>query len=230
MDKKILIFGANGQLGKGATEKLLSSASYTEVYLFDFNFEVSTSDQKINIIKILDLSIEENVISAFSKVKVNKSDALFLFSTIGGYYGGTSVWETEVSDFERIINLNLKANFLIAKHFSRLAKQCLGGSACFTSAYTAQNPEKLKFIYGASKAALDYLVKSLSLEGREINLSINAISPFIIDTPSNREWIKNADYSLWMKPSEIGSLVNSIFENYNFISGNIIELKTRFNK
>jgi NAD(P)-dependent dehydrogenase (short-subunit alcohol dehydrogenase family) len=74
------------------------------------------------------------------------------------------------------------------------------------------------------------LVETLSSEGSKINLSVNAIAPFIIDTPANREWIKNADYSSWMKPEEIGELVSSLFENHNFISGNIIELKNRFNR
>ena len=100
----------------------------------------------------------------------------------------------------------------------------------FTSAYTGNNPEELKFAYGSSKSALNYLVKTLSLEGGDINLSINAIAPFIIDTPANRNWMKNADYSSWIKSEEIGELVYSLFCNYNFVSGNIIELKRRFNK
>jgi hypothetical protein len=72
-------------------------------------------------------------------------------------------------------------------------------------------------------------VETLSSEGNSINLSVNAIAPFIIDTPVNREWMKNGNYSSWMKPEEIGELIHSLFQQYNFISGNIIELKKRFN-
>ena len=75
----------------------------------------------------------------------------------------------------------------------------------------------------------NYLVETLSYEGNSINLSVNAIAPFIIDTPANREWMKDAKYSSWMKPEEIGELIHSLFKHYNFISGNIIELKKRFN-
>ena len=70
----------------------------------------------------------------------------------------------------------------------------------------------------------------MALEGEKINLSINAIAPFIIDTPANRGWMKNANYERWMKPEEIGELINSLFDNFNFISGNILELKSRFAK
>jgi hypothetical protein len=42
--------------------------------------------------------------------------------------------------------------------------------------------------------------------------------------------MKNASHDSWIKPEEIGQLVDSLFDNYNFVSGNVIELKHRFNK
>ena len=229
MDKKLIIFGANGALGKGVTKTLLSK-DYDEIYLFDFKFDASFSDSRVKQFVVKDLSIEKNVMASLFDVKTNEKTKLFLYSTIGGFYGGTSVWETEEVDFDRMINMNLKTNFFIAKHFSELVKKSYGGSICLTSAFTGPHPEELKFSYGAAKSALNYLVKTLSLEGNSINLSINAIAPFIIDTPANREWMKNANYASWMKPEEIGELIHSLFKHFNFVSGNIIELKNRFNR
>ena len=228
MDRKLIIFGASGALGKGVVSTLIKK-QFEEILLFDFKFDESFNDQRIKSFHIKDLSIENNVLAAMFEVKTSEKTQIHLFSTIGGYYGGTNVWETEEEDFNRMINMNLKANFLIAKHFSALVKKSHSGSMCFTSAFTSLQPEKLKFAYGTSKTALNYLVKTLADEGKSINLAVNTIAPFIIDTPSNREWQKNADYSSWMKPEEIGELVFSLIENHNFISGNIIELKHRFN-
>jgi NAD(P)-dependent dehydrogenase (short-subunit alcohol dehydrogenase family) len=228
MDKKLIIFGANGALGKGVTKVLLKK-DYDEIYLFNSKISDSYSDHKIKQFTVKDLSIEKNVIASLFEVKTTDKTKLFLFSTIGGFYGGTSVWETEEVDFDRMINMNLKTNFFIAKHFSNLVKQSYGGSICLTSAFTGNHPEELKFSYGAAKSALNYLVKTLALEGNSINLSVNAIAPFILDTEANREWMKNTNYASWMKPEEIGELVQSLFDNYNFITGNIIELKNRFN-
>ena len=228
MDKKLIIFGASGALGKGVTKTLLLK-DYSEIYLFDFKFDTESSDERVKQFIIKDLSIEKNVMASLFEVKTNEKTNLFLYSTIGGFYGGTSVWETEETDFDRMFNMNLKTNFFIAKHFASLVKKSYAGSICFTSAFTGNHPEKLKFAYGAAKSALNYLVKTLSAEGNSINLSINAIAPFIIDTPANREWMKNSNYSAWMKPEEIGELIHAIFTNYNFISGNVIELKERFN-
>lgn len=229
MNNKLIIFGANGALGKGATKTLLSK-DYDEIYLFGSKIDESISDPKVKQFIVKDLSIENNVLAAMYEIKPNEKANLFLFSTIGGYYGGTAVWETEEIDFDRMINRNLKTNFFIAKHFAALVKKSLGGSICFTSAFTSNHPEKLKFAYGAAKSALNYLVKTLSQEATDLNLSVNAIAPYIIDTAANREWMKNANYSSWIRPEEIGELVHSLFANYNFVSGNIIELKERFSK
>lgn len=226
MKKILLIFGSTGALGQGVTDYFLGR-DYDQYYLFDFKHK-ERSDNKINRIIVNDLSVEENVKKVFDDVTREKDAVYFLFSTVGGFTGGKKIWETEVGYFDRMINMNLKTNFLIAKYFSQLVKQSHSGSICFTSAYTGLVAETEKGVYGTSKAALIHLVKTLAFEGNEINLSVNAIAPYIIDTPPNREWMSDADFSKWMKPHEIGKLVDSVFLNYNMLSGNIFQLKYRF--
>jgi len=228
MKNKLLIFGSSGALGNGVTEVFLKK-NYDEIYLFDFKHKEISYD-KINRIIVNDLSEEKNVKEAFSFVKPDKDSVYYLFSTVGGFFGGKKIWETEVGYFDRMISMNLKTNFLIAKYFSILVRNSHSGSICLTSAYTGLFEEEGKAVYGASKAALIHLVKTLAEEGKEIKLSANAIAPFIIDTPSNREWMTNSDYEKWIKPAEIGEFVNSIFQNYNLVSGNIFKLKYRFNR
>ena len=229
MKKELLIFGANGALGKGITE-VLTKKDFNKAYLFDFDLKGLPEGKNIIKIMIKDLADEKNVIDAFSKVKPLKQKYYFLFSTVGGFAGGNKIWETKTEEFNKMINMNLKSSFFIAKHFARLVKESSGGSICFTAAFTGVNPETKKAAYGSAKAALIHLVKTLALEGKEINLTANAIAPYIIDTPANRKWMpgKDADYEKWMKPQEIGELVNSIFNHFNFLTGNIINLTHRF--
>lgn len=225
-NKVLIIFGSNGALGKGVTQ-VLSGKNFDKIYLFDFKFNSDESAPNVKNIVIDDLSIEENVKNAFENISPDKETLYFLFSTVGGYYGGKDLWDTKVTDFDKMMNINLKTNFLIAKYFSDLIKKSAGGSICLTSAYIADHPESGKSVYGASKAALSHLVRAISDEGAKINLTANAIAPYIIDTPANREWMDKKDYSKMIKPAEIGSLVQAIFNNFNFISGNIFELKHR---
>jgi NAD(P)-dependent dehydrogenase (short-subunit alcohol dehydrogenase family) len=234
MNKEILIFGSSGALGNGVTNVFLKK-KYNKFYLFDFKHK-DVPNINVEQVTISDLSEEENVKKAFSHITPSKEKVFFLFSTIGGYAGGKIVWETDPSSFDRMINMNLKTSFLIAKYFSLLVSKSHSGSICFTSAFTGLVAESGKAVYGTSKAALIHLVRTLSEEGKEIKLSANAVAPFIIDTPANREWMpastnseKDSVYENWIKPAEIGEFVNSMFESYNILSGNIFHLKNRFN-
>lgn len=53
--------------------------------------------------------------------------------------------------------------------------------------------------YGAAKAAVHHLTKSLS--GKDSGLPTNAaavaILPITLDTPMNRKWMPKADFSTW---------------------------------
>lgn len=227
MKKELLIFGANGALGKGITE-VLTKKDFDKVYLFDFSMNEIPVTENVEKVIVKDLSEEKNVSDAFSKITPSKEKYFFLYSTVGGFAGGNYIWDTDVKEFDKMIGMNLKSGFLIAKQFARLVKESSAGSICFTAAFTGVNPEKKKAAYGSAKAALIHLVKSLALEGEEIKLTVNALAPYIIDTPANREWMKDADYEKWMKPGEIGELVYSIFSHFHYVTGNVINLTHRF--
>ena len=228
MKKNLLIFGSNGALGKGITESLIKK-DYDKIYLFDPKFDNKAVEKNIFLITVKDRSEEKNVIEAFNNVDPAKDELFFLYTTVGGFSGGKSVWELDEGEWDKMISMNLKTSFLIAKHFAGLVKDSAGGSICFTAALTGVNPEINKSAYGVSKSGLIHLTKSLALEGEKINLSVNAIAPYIIDTPANREWMTGSDFSKWIKPVEIGELAHSLFNNFYFITGNIILLTKRFN-
>jgi len=227
MKKILLVFGANGELGSGVSKVLLKK-DYDEIYLYDFKFDENLESEKVRQIIIDDLSDELNVEKAFDGIKTDINAEYFLFSTIGGFFGGKKIWETSFDELMKMFRMNLVTNFNIAKKFSSLVSKSKGGAIIFTSAYTVNHPEENKFAYGMSKAALSYLVKALSIEGESLKLSSMAIAPYILDTKPNRQWMKDGDFNKWIKPYEIGELVHNLFLNYKINSGNILELKIRF--
>jgi NAD(P)-dependent dehydrogenase (short-subunit alcohol dehydrogenase family) len=226
MKKQLLIFGSNGALGKGVTNTLLKK-DYDKYYLFDFHPQ-EREGKNITQFAVKDLSIEENVKNAFQNISPSKETAYFLFSTVGGFVGGKTVWETSVEEWDKMMTMNLKTGFLIAKYFSELVKNSHSGSIFFTAAFTGLKAESRKAAYGASKGALIHLVETLAKEGIVLKLTANAIAPYIIDTPANRDWMQDSDFESWMRPGEIGEFIHSIFTNYHFITGNIFKLTHRF--
>ena len=220
MKKILIVFGATGNLGQAILPEL-KNGDYDMYYLLGRNIK-ENSTENINYINVGDLTNEDSVIEAFSKINYSLEDNLFLLSTIGGFLGGQTVDEINYLDWLKVMNLNLNASFLIAKHFVKIAKKAEAGSICFISAKTGLAPEAKKSAYGISKSALNYLIQTLALEGREYNMSANAIAPYIIDSEENREWVKNTQDLV--HPIEIGKFVNQIFNSFGFISGNIFVL------
>lgn len=224
MDKVLIITGATGSLGSGIIDHL-TGKDYAKIYLTGRHLDKGNNSRRISYIPTGDMTNEKSVAECFNEITVQESNLYFLFSTIGGYTGGKRLWETSFDEFEKMLKINLYSSFLIAKHFSLLVSRSKGGAICFTTSMTSLVAEKNKGVYGISKSALNYLVKTLSLEGKDINMSVNAVAPYIIDTEENRGWVKDPEQLI--KPMEIGELVHKLFENFNFISGNIMELPSR---
>ncbi|MDP2303005.1 MAG: SDR family oxidoreductase [Ignavibacteria bacterium] len=225
MKRNLLVFGATGELGRGIVSSI-SLNNFDEVFLFGFS-QNENLNTEFNQVIISDLSIEKNVIDAFANVVEDKNNIYFMVSTVGGYIGGKQINQTPHEDYLRMINMNLTSNFLLLKHFATLVKNSKAGSACIIAAYRGLHAKENDGIYGASKAGLIHLIKTASLEGNEINLTVNAIAPLIIDTEANRSWMKNVNFETLQKPKEIGELIWSLFDKFHFINGNIIELTRR---
>lgn len=222
MKRILLIFGARGALGSEATNVFLDK-KYDKYYFFDFKLtSVNYKDPRVKTVDIEDLSIEEDVAEAFDEVEVEEDAYYFLFSTIGGIKAGNPVWDTSYDDWKFMMDLNLNISFLLAKYFAKLVQKARGGSICFTSAMVGLEPSPNKAAYGTSKSALIYLVKTLAKEGREINLTANAVAPLLLDTAENREWVK--DVTSMIKPARVAESIDSVFNRFDSYSGNIFEL------
>ncbi len=224
--KEALIFGCKGALGSGVTD-VFRNAGFDRLYLFDVKIE-NRSDEKEIWVKTGDLATAGEAARAFEVIEPAQGKLLFLFSTVGGFVGGKKVEETTSEEVSKMISMNYLSSFNILAEFKKKVEDSSGGSAMFTSAYSAFSGEAGRAAYGASKAALSYLVEAGAEEGREIGLSVNAIAPYILDTPANRDWINPGLVETLIKPTETGKFILSVFDNYNFISGNIFKLRYRF--
>lgn len=220
MKKVFLLFGASGKLGREAVDYFLNCQYDYYYFISRKKLNLPATEKSCENIIVEDLTEEQNIIEAFNKIRVSKDSYYYLFDTIGAYWGGKRIEETPYEEWKKMFDINLNSSFLVGKEFMKLAALSKGGSICFTSAYTAASNEPGIAAYGASKSALNYFVKTLAEEGKSINLSANAIAPYILDTESNRKWIDDKNKLIPLR--ELCVVVENIFQSRKIFTGNII--------
>jgi NAD(P)-dependent dehydrogenase (short-subunit alcohol dehydrogenase family) len=92
------------------------------------------------------------------------------------------VVQTDSSAFDKIINVNLKAPFEIAKLVYPYMKAKKAGSVINISSVGGIRPEQGLGIYSVSKAALISLTKVMAREWGDDNIRVNVICPGLIQT------------------------------------------------
>jgi len=61
--------------------------------------------------------------------------------------------------------------------------------------------------YAASKAGVHALTQALAEELKEAGVTVNAVLPSIIDTPTNRADMPKADFSSWVAPKDLAAVI-----------------------
>lgn len=61
--------------------------------------------------------------------------------------------------------------------------------------------------YAASKSAVHKLTESLAAELADNDCTVNAVLPSIIDTPTNRADMPDADFSKWVRPEAVAQVI-----------------------
>jgi glucose 1-dehydrogenase len=98
----------------------------------------------------------------------------------------------DMTDFDRIIGVNLRGAFLCAReairHFlSRKAQ----GAIVFNSSVHEIIPKPKYVPYSISKGGMENMTKTLGLEYADRGIRVNAVGPGAIVTPINMAWIND---------------------------------------
>jgi dihydropteridine reductase len=136
-----------------------------------------------------------------------------IVNVAGGWAGGNLESQTLIKDFDNMVHVNLRSAFAAAYLASRHLSQ--RGLLVLTGAAAALNASPTMLAYGASKAAVHHLVRSLAEPGSGLpaDAAVAAILPITIDTPSNRAAMPKADFSTWTPPEDIARTILSWTED-----------------
>ena len=109
-----------------------------------------------------------------------------LVHVMGGFAGGQSVADTDDATFEKMLDLNYRAAFFIARAVLPQMRQQGSGRILAVASRQAVEPAAMVGAYSASKAALVSLIRTIALENKDRCISANTVLPGTMDTPGNR--------------------------------------------
>jgi NAD(P)-dependent dehydrogenase (short-subunit alcohol dehydrogenase family) len=130
-----------------------------------------------------------------------------LVNLVGGYAAPGKVDQTDVSEFEEQMRLNLRATYLACSAALPHLLERKDGAIVCVSSRAALRPFAGASGYVAAKAAVLAFVDAMSVEYVRMGVRTNAILPSTIDTPANRASMPDADHSRWVEPAEIARVI-----------------------
>jgi NAD(P)-dependent dehydrogenase (short-subunit alcohol dehydrogenase family) len=130
-----------------------------------------------------------------------------LVNAVGGYAGGVKLWDAEDAVLERMLALNLRSGYVLARAaVPVMLKQAAGAIVNIASRAGIDRPAGAA-AYAASKAAALALLDSLAAELAGTGVRVNSVLPSIIDTDANRRAMPDADFGRWPKPEDIARVI-----------------------
>ena len=203
--KVVLVTGANGGLGAYVTQAFLDAGATVvgtsrKIQQSDFCSPSFTAMPAEISEREGTESLVDQLVARFGRLDV-------LAHTVGGFAGGQSIAETDDDTFQRMFDLNLNSVFHILRATIPALRQTGNGRIIAIGSRAALEPGAGVGAYSASKAAMVSLIRTVALENKDAGLTANVILPGTMDTPANRNSIPNADFSKWVRPSTVASLI-----------------------
>ncbi|MEP0518856.1 MAG: SDR family oxidoreductase [Hyphomicrobiales bacterium] len=108
--------------------------------------------------------------------------------------------DTEVTDFDAVVNVNVKGAYFVAQCVARaMVEHKIEGSIIHTSSQMGQVGGQDRAVYAATKHAIEGLTKSMAIELGVHNIRVNTLAPTFIKTPLTESTFSNPERLAWIK-------------------------------
>lgn len=207
--KTAIVTGASGNLGQAVIQKFLAegfNVTGTLVPADPVKLTVSHSNLRLVEADLLNetaaAQVSQLVIDNYGQI-----DAAIL--TVGGFAMG-SIADTTSADLLRQYKLNFETAYNIARPiFLQMMKQ--GSGRIFlvgSKPGIAMRNSKGMVAYGMAKSLIFRLAELMNDEAKGTNVVVAVVVPSTIDTPQNRKAMPEADFSKWVSPADIASVIH----------------------
>ena len=162
---------------------------------------------------IFDVANDEEMLSAFGKIweQHGKLDGLI---NNAGIQHRRPLTEFELEDFDRVMDTNLRASWLLSREAVRLMQGQGSGSIVNIASIMGPQARKTISAYTTSKAGVVGLTKALAVELGPQGIRCNGIAPGFFATEMNTALVNDAEFTAfvsgrtpmqrWGDPDELG--------------------------
>ncbi|WP_262107484.1 SDR family NAD(P)-dependent oxidoreductase [Arthrobacter sp. Marseille-P9274] len=188
-DRVVLVTGGASGIGRGCVEVLAEEGA--SILIVDRNPEGGALARQLRgaghrvVFVRADLSDELEVQSAVQTAddQFGRLDSVIACAGISGPVGRAAA-EVSVADWDRVMAVNVRGNFLVAKHSVALLSKSKTSSVVFLGSDSALVAFEGMSPYCTSKGAVLMLTKSLTVDYPQVRF--NCLCPGIVDTPMSR--------------------------------------------
>lgn len=142
--------------------------------------------------------------------------------------------ELELKDWQRVIDTNLTAAFLVGKEAAkRMVARGRGGKIVNIGSLTSEAARATVAPYTVAKGGIKLLSKAMAAEWAQFDIQANSIGPGYILTDMNEALVNNPQFDAWVKASNpakrwgkpeelVGAAVFLSSAASNYVNGQII--------
>jgi NAD(P)-dependent dehydrogenase (short-subunit alcohol dehydrogenase family) len=206
-----VITGASGALGSAAVDRFLEAgATVCAVDVIapddeDSLLERDPDGESDLAFYEADLTDEDDVAALMESVADDHGRIDHLLNIAGTWRGGDHVEDTDLEEFDLLLDVNLKTAFLASKHALPHLQNSTGSIVSISARSSLEGGEG-DGPYRITKAGIRLLTETLAEENRG-TVRANCVMPSVIDTPMNREMMPDADHDSWVDPLEIADVM-----------------------
>lgn len=177
--KVVVVTGGASGIGRACVEQFSSNGACVAV--FDLNPVVETMYKKSEILGIrCDVTKSDEIEMAIKKTVLTFGGIDILVSNVGIFSIGESLDSLSDSTWQRNLDVNLTAHFLIMREVLPYLKLGIDPSVVMIGSRNVQAPGPLSLAYSVSKAGQTQLARVAALELAQFGIRVNTIHPHAV--------------------------------------------------